>query len=124
MPQLGVLIVDDVEDMRALLSALVESIPGLNVTGQAANGWDARLELDRRCPDLVLLDEILPGESSVDLLAEFRDRRVPVILVTGVLGATHAMPEGAFGRLAKPTWETLDVDRARYSEMIFKASAR
>lgn len=119
-----VLIVDDVDDMRAMLAALVESIPGLSVSGQAANGWDARLELDRRCPDVVLLDEVLPGESSGDLLTEFQARGVPVILVTGVLNPTHRVPAGAFGRLAKPSWDTLDADRGRFQEMIQKATSK
>ena len=116
-----ILIVDDVEDMRELLRAMVESIPGLQVSGTAGNGWEARLELDRRCPDLILLDEILPGESSLDLLKEFRERGVPVMLVTGVQNPTHALPEGAFGRLVKPGWDTLATDQARIQALILSA---
>ena len=51
-------------------------IPECRVSGTAqVRDWEARLELTRRRPALVLLDEILPGESSVDFLGEFVARR-------------------------------------------------
>ena len=118
-----VLIVEDVAAMKELLSQVVAGIPGLQVSGKAANGFEARLELDRRRPDLMLLDEVLPGESSLDLLAEACGRGVRVILLTGMLETgiskpARLLPPGAFLRLHKPSWDSLSADRARFSEAI------
>jgi DNA-binding response OmpR family regulator len=109
----SVLIVEDVDEMRLLLEQVVSEMEGFRVSGTARNGWEARQELDRRCPGLVLLDEILPGESSVDLLTEIRSLGVPCLLMTGVENPTHSVPPGAAGRIAKPGWDDLEADRER-----------
>jgi response regulator of citrate/malate metabolism len=120
-PVRTVLIVEDVDEMRALLEQLVGGTADFRVSGAARNAWEARLELGRRKPELVLLDEVLPGESSVDLLAEIRALGLPVILITGVEDAGHGIPAGAWGRLAKPTWETLEADRIRFQAAMIAA---
>lgn len=117
----GVLIVEDVEEMLSLLDQVVGGMPGFKVSGLAKNVWEARLELGRRKPDLVLLDEILPGESSADLLTEVLGEGIPVILITGVESPSHALPAGVHGRLTKPSWDTLEADRGRFQVAIAKA---
>lgn len=102
---LKVMIVEDVPEMRELLKTAVESVAGIKVSDLAANGWEARVALGRRRPDLVLLDEILPGESSVDLLNELTKDGICVILVTGVQDPSHPLPEGALERWVKPDWK-------------------
>src|SRR5262245_61678578 len=105
--------------MRELLDQTISGIPGLSVSGLAKNGWDARLELTRRRPDLVLLDEILPGESALDLLAEFQKTGIPVLLLTSLEKPDHEIPPGASGRLVKPSWDTIEEDRKRIGKSIF-----
>src|SRR3989338_5192717 len=61
-----ILIVEDVDEMRHLLADAIRGVDGFEVSGTAANTWEARIEVDRRRPDLVLLDEVLPGGSGVD----------------------------------------------------------
>ena len=105
-----ILIVEDVETMRSLLEEMISGIPGCRVSGTAANVWDARIELGRRRPALVLLDEILPGESSVDLLAEIQALEVPVLLITGIENPSHAclpgLPAGSPNRTGIPSRRT------------------
>jgi CheY-like chemotaxis protein len=79
------------------------------------------LELSRRRPDLVLMDEILPGESSLDLLVEIQALSIPVLLVTGVEEPTHEIPPGVAGRLKKPGWDSLKADQERFRVAIFGA---
>jgi two-component system response regulator CitB len=117
----SVLIVEDVDEMLVLLEQVVAGIAGLKVSGRAKNVWEARLELGRRKPDLLLLDEVLPGESSVDLLAEAVDAGVVVLLITGVEDPTHPLPAGAAGRITKPDWDRLDADQERIKKAIFAA---
>lgn len=124
MTPIRVLIIEDVDTMRALLEHVVGGIAGVQVSGVAASGWQARVELTRRRPDLILLDEILPGESSVDLLRDYRAQGIPVILLTGLSDPRHAIGEGAAARLNKPTWETVPADRYRFEQAIRNAVAR
>jgi response regulator of citrate/malate metabolism len=106
-----VLIVEDVEEMLELMAVLVSEIPGFEVSGKAKNCWEARLELGRRKPDLVLLDEVLPGESGLDLLPEIASLGVPVLLMTGMEEARHELPAGVSGRFSKPSWDTMESQR-------------
>ena len=109
-----ILIVEDVAEMREMLVQLIGQIPGMAVSASVDSTAQARRELLKRKPDLVLLDEVLPGESSIDLLAEFLAAGVPALLVTGMEEDKHPIPPGAAGRLAKPGWDSWDEDRERF----------
>lgn len=113
MKMIRTLIVEDVREMEALLEAVLQQIPGIQVGAYARNGFEARLEITRRRPDLVILDEILPGESSIDLLNELNTQGIAVILTTSMEDPSHGIPPGALTRFIKPTWETLEGDQAR-----------
>jgi len=112
---LGILIIEDVPEMLDLLRQVVTGLEGFQVAGLAKDCAEARLELLRRRPDLVLLDEILPGESSLDLLVEILADAIPVVLMTGMENPTHPLPVGVSRRLIKPDWRTLEKDQARFA---------
>lgn len=116
--QISILIVEDVDEMRALLEETLTHARGLRVSGQARNGFEARMEVLKRRPDLVLLDEVLPGESGLDLLRDFSEQGIPVILITGMEEVSDSLPQGALARLAKPSWESLEEDRERMRKAI------
>jgi two-component system response regulator CitB len=119
----SILIVEDVDTMRELLAQLVDGLGGYRVSGRARNTAEARLELSRRRPQLVLLDEVLPGESSLDLLGEVVREGIPVILLTSLEDPAHPLPPGAHSRLAKPDWNSLASDRPRFAQAIAAALA-
>ena len=81
MGKLRVLIVDDEDDMRALLRELIRvANDGLSVAGEAADG-DAALRYWRQDrPDVVLLDQRMPGLSGLEtaqiILAESPNQAV------------------------------------------------
>jgi YesN/AraC family two-component response regulator len=85
---LGVLIVDDEEDMRALVRNLIEiANHGLSVAGEAANGDEALRRWRDGDADVVLLDQRMPGLSGLET-AELMLREKPdqtVILFTAYL---------------------------------------
>lgn len=63
----GALIVDDNEDMRSLVRLLIDLHPELEVTAEADDGTSA-LEAWRRVrPDVVVLDQQLPGGEGLDV---------------------------------------------------------
>ena len=121
---ISVLIIEDVEEMRELLTQVMANIPGVQLSGVAKNGSEARLEFFRRRPDLVILDEILPGESSLDLLQELVALEIPVILMTGLEPLPRKLPPGARNRISKPGWTSLEKDQLRIRKAIFEVFAR
>ena len=121
MPRRSVLIVDDVEEMSELLRAAVDGMAQFRVGGVARNVAEARLELDRRRPDLVLLDEVLPGESSLDLLETLVAEKIPVILITSMQDRKTPLPPGALDRLNKPGWKTVEKDRQEMESRLIDA---
>ena len=65
------LIVDDNEDIRALLRAVIERAnEGLEVAAEAADGLEALARWREHRPDVVILDERMPGTSGLDVAAE------------------------------------------------------
>ncbi len=75
------LIVDDEEDMRLLVRAVIEAANnGLQVSGEAANGDQTieRWRADR--PDVIVLDQRMPGMSGLEvaerILAEYPGQRI------------------------------------------------
>jgi len=121
----SILIVEDIAEMGLLLQELLQGVEGLKITGLTRNSAEARVEMHKRRPDLILLDEVLPGESSVDFLQECGVQKLPVILLTSMSeDEERPLPPGSLGRIRKPSWKTLDEDRNRFQEFItthFKA---
>lgn len=86
MNGIRILLVDDNPSARALLAAFVEETPGLELCGEAGDGWQG-LELTGRLePDLVLLDLIMPGLDGIGFLEglDALPRKPRVIVLSGV----------------------------------------
>jgi len=79
-----VLVVDDVEDCRMLMRAMVAA-QGHSVR-LAASGAAALAAAREQAPDLIMLDVMMPDMSGLEVLQELRAQAataaVPVILVT------------------------------------------
>ena len=110
--ELLVLVVDDEESLREILSMRVESW-GYRACSAATAG-EAEELIRERDPDVVLADLVLPDKSGLELLEGLtgRDDRRQVILMTAhgsVDRAVDAMKAGAMDFLTKP----LDADKVR-----------
>src|SRR5690242_16268458 len=99
-----VLIVDDDANTREALAALA-SHEGFTVA-TAGTIAEARIQLVRQRPDVVLMDLRLPDGSGIDLFDDLEDRAsVETILITGhasVESAVEALRLGASDYLVKP----------------------
>ena len=120
-----VLVVEDDELLRGVISSLLRSV-GLRVEtfSSAAAFLDATLPPDAGC---LILDIRLPGRSGLDLQADLlkEDIRIPIIFVSGhgdVPMTVRAMKAGAVDFLTKPfrhqdlldaVTVALDLDRRR-----------
>jgi response regulator RpfG family c-di-GMP phosphodiesterase len=102
---INVLVVDDEESIRDVLSQLIE-LSGHRCT-QAVDGKDARAKIREKPFELVLCDVNMPGESGIDLVRDIL-RQYPetaVVMVTGMDDpefAATALDVGAYGYIIKP----------------------
>lgn len=72
MVPVRILIVDDHDVMRGGLRSLLESRPGWEVCGEAANSADAIEKAKTLHPDVVVLDISMPGFSGLDAVPVIR----------------------------------------------------
>ncbi|MEP7328241.1 MAG: response regulator, partial [Betaproteobacteria bacterium] len=73
MPSTRILVVDDHTLFRRGLIALLARDPQLQVVGDAADAGEALRRAKELQPDLILLDNHLPGVNGVDALPALRD---------------------------------------------------
>ena len=102
---MNILIVDDEEVLRDVLTTLVRREGHSPLT--ARSGEEALTVLDREDVDLVLLDLMLPGMSGMEVLRSIRqtDPDQVIVVITAyssVEGAIEAMRQGAFHYVPKP----------------------
>lgn len=101
----SVLVVDDEATLREVLSLRIADW-GFDVR-LASDAAEGEREIERRRPDLVLCDVVMPGASGLELLKRIKrqDDRLPVVMMTAhgdVDGAVEAMKSGAVDFLTKP----------------------
>lgn len=80
-----VLVVDDNNEIRAVVREIVETDPRLRVVGDASNGRDALLKLDVLTPDVVVMDVEMPVLGGIDATRMIKERR-PQTAVVGCTG--------------------------------------
>ena len=101
----NVLVVDDEEAIREVVSTMLES-KGYRCTA-VSNGRAAQEHVKRTTPDLVLSDMIMPEMDGIKLLEWLRqyDPEIPVIMVTAIHDistALEAIRRGAYDYILKP----------------------
>ncbi|KAA0250915.1 response regulator [Acidobacteria bacterium ACD] len=101
-----VLLIDDQEDVRRIVSLSLSRIGGLTVV-EAPDGEAGVTRARQEAPDAILLDAVMPGLDGRDtlaaLLADPRTRGIPVVVLSASDGeAAELVRLGAVGRIAKP----------------------
>ncbi len=101
----NILVVDDEEAIREVVSTMLES-RGYRCTA-VSNGRAAQEVVRKETPDLVLSDMIMPEMDGIKLLSWMRehDPEVPVIMVTAIHDistALEAIRRGAYDYILKP----------------------
>ncbi len=103
-----VLIVDDHSVVRQGLRMFLSLDPDLAVVGEAANGKEALQAARKHCPDVVLMDLLMPVMDGIAAIEALRREhpKIEVIALTSVLEddkVVGAIRAGAIGYLLKDT---------------------
>lgn len=106
--RLRILVADDNEDMRNLLTHYLTQ-EGY-VVQTVTNGRDALASLDEFAPDLLCIDYLMPGMDGQQLARQIRSRHdmlyVPIVMLTAVSGLEHlkleSLESGVDAFLTKP----------------------
>ena len=67
-----VLLVDDFEPFRRMISTMVQERAGLHLVGEAVNGLEAVQQAEKLLPDLILLDIALPCLNGIEAARRIR----------------------------------------------------
>lgn len=102
-----ILIVDDEEDIRALIQGILED-EGYK-TREAAHAKGAYAQIEKGAPDLIILDIWLQGsdQDGMQILAAVKQAHpyVPVLMISGhgtIETAVNAIKQGAYDFIEKP----------------------
>ena len=118
-PVTGVLIVDDEEDMRALLRSTIEiANEGLRVAGEAIDGEDAVVQWRETRPQIVVLDQRMPGATGLEvaqrILAEHPEQTIilfsayldqEILDAAAELGIKACMSKREISRVPEALWK-------------------
>jgi two-component system chemotaxis response regulator CheB len=124
-----VLVVDDSALMRKLLADILRMSPEVDVVGSARDGREAIELAGKLKPDVITLDDEMPGMSGIETLpALFAAHHAAVVMVSSVTqegaGVTlEALERGAFDFMAKPSHHQMAELRALGEVLIGKVLA-
>ena len=118
MANTRVLVVDDTSLYRTIVSAVLGSIPGVEVVGTAADGKIALAKMAQLEPDLITLDVEMPVMDGLETLRRMKTEApdVTAIMVSsltreGAAVTLRALELGAFDFVAKPAGKDLQANK-------------
>lgn len=102
-----VLVVDDSEAARDLVSGILRTDPGIHVIGSAVDGHDALEAVERLHPDVVTMDLVMPRLGGIEAIRRIMaERPTPIVVVatpqSNEKWVFQAMEAGALTVLEKP----------------------
>ena len=106
MTPVRVVLADDHAVVRAGIRAMLESLDGIEIVGQATNGREAVTMVEQHHPDVLLCDISMPGmnglETTTRVVKEFPNVRVIILSMhTSEEYVWQALKAGATGYLLK-----------------------
>jgi two-component system, chemotaxis family, protein-glutamate methylesterase/glutaminase len=123
--KIGVVVVDDSPTVREFLVFLLNSDPEIQVVGVADNGKQALEIVNRKKPDIIIMDVNMPGMNGFEAAREIMQTQpTPIIMVSGshdseeVSAVFNAREAGALILLARPGNSDRPEDRLDVENLI------
>lgn len=126
-----VLVVDDSASVRQVLKQILESDPGIEVTGVASDPYVAVERIKSQTPDVITLDIEMPRMDGLTFLEKIMGQHpIPVVICSTLAGAGSesalaALEKGAVEIIAKPklgAQEFLEESRVRICDVVKSAA--
>ena len=101
-----VLIVDDSQVMREMISDILKS-QGFEIAGEAKDGEEALDQYVKLKPDIVTMDVVMPKKHGIDAVKKIiaKDKNACIIIISGLYQKTlvmEALEAGALDYVIKP----------------------
>ncbi len=132
MNKIRVLVVDDSAVVRQSLTEVLESDPGIEVMGVAADPYIAAEKIGKQVPDVITLDVEMPRMDGITFLRKIMSQHpIPVVICSSLAEsgsdtALKALEYGAVEIIQKPrlgTKEFLEESRIRICDAVRAAAA-
>ncbi|MCG8613486.1 MAG: chemotaxis response regulator protein-glutamate methylesterase [Pseudomonadales bacterium] len=126
MTKKKVLIVDDSQLIRSILTEIINSAGDLQVVGTAIDPYDAREKIKSLLPDVITLDIEMPKMDGISFLKNLmRLRPMPVVMIStltekGAPATLEALALGAVDYIAKPKANEANALNAYANDIIEK----
>lgn len=116
--RIRVLVVDDHAIVRRGIRAVLELVPDIELTGEAANGLDAIQQEHALAPDVILMDLLMPDMDGIEAIQRIKAQRpeVRILVLTTFAGedmVLSAIKAGASGYQLKDSSPEVLVDAIR-----------
>ena len=103
-----ILLVDDHPIVRQGLRHLLDDEPDLKVLGEAGDGVEALLLVERLKPDIIIVDMMMPGLNGLEVLRQIKNispmtRSIVLSMQSADAYVTEAVKNGAAGYVLKET---------------------
>ncbi|MGI6206571.1 MAG: response regulator [Anaerolineae bacterium] len=119
---ISVLLVDDHALVRQGVRAFLDTLPDIEVIGEAGSGEEAVAFLAEQLPDVVLMDLIMPGMDGVEATRQIRraSPHTQVIVLTSYHEDEHIFPALRAGALS---YVLKDIGPVELADAVRKAAA-
>jgi NarL family two-component system response regulator LiaR len=96
-----VFITDDHSIVRKGLKAVLETIPDIEVVGEAENGREAVTGVEKSHPDVVLMDLVMPEMDGIEAIQKIKEKQadINILVLTTFAGEDKIFPAIKAGAL-------------------------
>jgi two-component system response regulator (stage 0 sporulation protein A) len=93
-----ILIADSSPEFRSILKESIGTEEGMSIVGETSNGLEVQALIDKKSPDIVLMDVVLSGLDGLGVLKQLSQRRLekkPAVIILSYFLNEHTISEAS-----------------------------